>query len=189
MTDTWWDTGRIAPNGYPEYYKTTELAVLLVIEVWIDDEWVVIRDAVQAFIWIEQFADEQRREDYLTYWLFKNLGQAVATPERLAKFRRKLMIVEPKDQHDYARCKRSYENALTFVRCEQGTVVRLPPILMGNWSDGLDALFNQRDELGACPCRCHDMQRQAMGSLPRMLRPEEYFWETVLGREEALRDA
>lgn len=184
-----WNTGRIAENGHPEYYRTTGLDTLLVLEVRIDGEHVTFREAIPTFAWIDQYGAPENRESFLTYWIRKHVGMLADDPHRLARLREKLLVAEPGGQHDYYRCKLSLENALMFIRCEGGTILRTPPILGGDYGDGLDAFFNRRDEMGACPCRCHDMQRQAHGGLPRMLRPEEYFREARLTEEEALRDA
>src|SRR6185312_6198231 len=139
MTDRgpWWDTGRLAENGHPAYYATTELRTLLILEVWIDGEPVTFRDAVETFIWIEQFADPERRESYLTYWIRKQVGMLAADPDRLARLRQKLMVVEPKDQHDYPRCKTSSENAIMFVRCSRETIVRVPLMPFFDGSESL----------------------------------------------------
>lgn len=187
MTDRgpWWDTGRLAEDGHPAYYQTTELRTLLILEVWIDGEPVTFRDAVETFIWIEQFADPERRESYLTYWIRKQVGMLAADPDRLTALRRKLMVVEPKDQHDYARCKTSSENAIMFIRCDHGEIRRHPmPLLMSAYEAGVPQPEPVR--LGACLCRCHDMQRRAMGGPPRMLPADQYFRESMLSEEEAL---
>lgn len=188
--DEIWNTGRIAGNGHPAYYQTTGLDTLLFLEVRLDGEHVTFCEAIPTFAWIDSYGTPENRESFLTYWIRKHAGMLADDPARLARLREKLLVAEPGDQHDYYRCKLSLENALMFVRCESGTILRTPPILEGNYDDGpLDAYFNRRDEMGACPCRCHDMQRQARGALPRMLRPEEYFREASLTEEEVLRDA
>lgn len=184
--EAWWNTGRIAENGHPEYYRTTELNVLITLEVWLDGEYVVFRDAQPTFLWIERFTDPEQREAFLTYWIRQRVGMLAENPERLAKLRRKLLVVEPKDQHDYQRCKYSSESAILMIRCEGGTIQTLPlPTFTLN--DAITMAEPRR--LGACPCRCHDMQRQAQGGLPRMLRSDEYFREGSLSFEEAFWDA
>lgn len=186
MTDAgpWWDTGRIGENGHPVYYQTTELGTLLILEVWIDGEPVTFRDRIETFPWIDQFADPGRRESYLTYWIRRQVGMLAADPDRLERLRRKLMVVEPKDQHDFPRCKTSSENAIMFVRCSRETIVRVPLMPFFGGSESL--LPPEPTPLGACPCRCHNMQRRAMGGPPRMLPADQYFRESMLSEEDAL---
>ena len=149
-TEPWWNTGRLAENGYPTYYQHTELNVLLILEVWFNGEPVVFRDAQPTFLWIERFADPDDRERFLTYWIRQRVGMLADDPERLVKLRQKLLVVEPKDQHDYWRCKTSSENAiLPVVRCDQGAIHRLAPLQM--LADG--ELPVRPASLGACPCR------------------------------------
>ena len=180
----WWNTGRIAENGYPTYYQHTELNVLLILEVWFNGEPVVFRDTQPTFLWIERFANPDDRERFLSYWIRQRVGMLADDPERLTKLRQKLLVVEPKDQHDYWRCKASSENAALIVRCSRETIVRTPPLPFFDSSESL--LPPQPAPLGACPCRCHDMQRRAMGGLPRMLPADQYFRESTLDEEEAL---
>jgi hypothetical protein len=173
----------MASDEYPiNWGWSPDYLMLLTLEVWIDGQLEVFRDAYPADLFTRRFIEPKERENFLNHWIRQRVGWLAKEPEQLAKFRKKLLVAEPGDPHDYPRCQRSEDNPMMRVRCAGGQIQRMPA-LFGN-EGGLEPV--RSPFLGECPCRCHDVQRHVMACLPGGPVPPTYFRESSLTMAEAL---
>lgn len=165
--------------GLEYYARPSSSVVWLILEVWIDDQLTTFREVCWETDW--ERIKASGRENYLEYWIKMCVGLlATKDAEQMARLRKKLLVAEPSDSHDFPRCKRSEDNPRLPVRCIGGMICR---VVVG---EDVEQVYLD-DELDCCPCRCHQLHREAFA----FLRTKElvYFSESTLTATEALAEA
>lgn len=183
-------------TGRPAFHESN---VLIECRIRVEGEMATFREAMDPFLWAQQFADPGEFDRYLDYALSRAFGLLMRDPRLGPLIRSKVWVVKPGDKHDFQRCAQS-EQAPAWQdpaaighflepkgpngpapHCAKGVIVQPPGLRK---TGHLREWIADYTPLGTCPCRCHvhDGSAYRAEQLVRMHRHFPMNWDPAAAR-------